>query len=109
MATDEASPLLPIANSPNDTGAKKLSQTAFRIILGCLYANVFLASVDSTMVATLLGKMASDLDSQEHISWVATSYLLSCAAFQPLFGKISDVFGRKPVILFSTVCFFLAA
>lgn len=106
MATDEASPLLPIANSPNDTGAKKLSQTAFRIILGCLYANVFLASVDSTMVATLLGKMASDLDSQEHISWVATSYLLSCAAFQPLFGKISDVFGRKPVILFSTVCFF---
>ena len=105
-AASESSPLLPIADSPNESGAKKLSPTAFRIILGCLYANVFLASVDSTMVATLLGKMASDLDSQEHISWVATSYLLSCAAFQPLFGKISDVFGRKPVILFSTVCFF---
>lgn len=99
---DESSPLLPISNSPK----KKLSTTAFIIILGCLYANVFLAAVDSTMVATLLGKMASDLDSQEYISWVATSYLLSCAAFQPLFGKISDVFGRKPVILFSTICFF---
>lgn len=99
---DESSPLLPVSNQTTKT----LPLSSFRIILACLYANVFLASVDSTMVATLLGKMASDLDSQEHISWVATSYLLSCAAFQPLFGKISDVFGRKPVILFSTVCFF---
>lgn len=102
MTADESSPLLPISNTQRTT----LTPTAFRIVLGCLYANVFLASVDSTMVATLLGKMASDLDSQEHISWVATSYLLSCAAFQPLFGKISDVFGRKPVLLFSTTCFF---
>ncbi|KAG0680581.1 hypothetical protein C6P40_002016 [Pichia californica] len=102
MTADETSPLL--SNTPNSS--KKLSTTAFIIILGCLYANVFLAAVDSTMVATLMGKIASDLDSQEHISWVATAYLLSCAAFQPLFGKISDVFGRKPVIIFSTICFF---
>lgn len=99
---DESSPLIPIS----DDDVLRIPLSTFRIILACLYANVFLASVDSTMVATLLGKMASDLEAQEHISWVATSYLLSCAAFQPLFGKISDVFGRKPVILFSTICFF---
>lgn len=101
MTADENSPLIPVNNSH----LKQLPLSTFRIILGCLYVNVFLAAVDSTMVATLLGKMASDLDAQEHISWVATSYLLSCAAFQPLFGKISDVFGRKPVILFSSICF----
>jgi MFS family permease len=100
---DENSPLIPVSNDD----VKKLPILTFKIILACLYANVFLAAVDSTMVATLLGKIASDLDAQEHISWVATSYLLSCAAFQPLFGKVSDVFGRKPVILFSTICFFI--
>lgn len=100
---NENSPLLPVTS----THTRELSLISFRIILSCLYANVFLGAVDSTMVATLLGKMASDLDAQEQISWVATSYLLSCAAFQPLFGKISDVFGRKPVILFSCFSFFI--
>ncbi|GMM43781.1 glutathione exchanger [Pichia kluyveri] len=95
----ESTPLVPVTT-------KSISHTRFLIILSCLFANVFLGSIDSTMVATLLGKMASDLDSQEHISWVASSYLLSCAAFQPLFGKISDVFGRKPIILICTICFF---
>lgn len=106
MTADETSPLLPVTDTDLNNQVEKISRASFRIVLGCLYANVFLASADSTMVATLLATMATDLDSQEHISWVATSYLLSCAAFQPLFGKISDVFGRKPVILFSTVCFF---
>lgn len=102
MTVAETDPLLPQTRGP-----LPLSRSAFIIVLACLYANVFLASLDSTMVATLLGKMASDLNEQEHISWVATSYLLSCAAFQPLFGKISDVFGRKPILLFSTACFSL--
>lgn len=101
MTFSESTPLLPVPV----TSKPELSRSAFVIILACLYANVFLASVDSTMVATLLGKMASDLGEQEHISWVATSYLLSCAAFQPLFGKVSDIFGRKPILLFSTGCF----
>ncbi|GMM30395.1 Vba2 protein [Martiniozyma asiatica (nom. inval.)] len=100
---EENTPLLPTTQAKQPV----ISKSAFRLILICLYANVFLAAVDSTMVATLLGRISSDLDSQEHISWVASSYLLSCAAFQPLFGKISDVFGRKPVILFSTFCFCL--
>lgn len=100
MTVAETDPLL-----PQTRGQLPLSRSSFIIVLSCLYANVFLASLDSTMVATLLGKMASDLNEQEHISWVATSYLLSCAAFQPLFGKISDIFGRKPILLFSTFCF----
>jgi MFS family permease len=103
-AASESTPLIPVTNQD---AKPRVSPVTFKIILSCLFVNLFLGSVDSTMVATLLGKIASDLDSQEHISWVATSYLLSCAAFQPLFGKISDVFGRKPVILFCTFCFFL--
>lgn len=83
----------------------KLSKVKFTIILTCLFINVFLAALDSTIVATLLSVIASDLDCLPSISWVATSYLLSCAAFQPIFGKFSDIFGRKAVTLFCVIIF----
>lgn len=82
-----------------------ISTAAFQIILLSLFCIVYLSSLDSTMVSTLLSTIASDLHTLPNISWVATSYLLSCAAFQPLFGKISNVFGRKPVILACSVMF----
>ncbi|GMM30394.1 hypothetical protein DAMA08_031390 [Martiniozyma asiatica (nom. inval.)] len=76
-----------------------MSITRFRIIMFCLFSIFFLAAVDGTMVVTLTAQISSDLNSQEHISWVATAYLLSCAAFQPVFGKLSDIFGRKTILL----------
>ncbi|VEU19500.1 DEKNAAC100599 [Brettanomyces naardenensis] len=82
-----------------------MSKASFYITLLCAFSNVFLASMDSTMVATLLEVIASDLEAMDNVSWVATSYLLSCAAFQPLFGKISDVFGRKAVVLVCCLLF----
>lgn len=69
------------------------------LLFVCLFSLCFLSSADSTMVSTLLGQISHDLKAQERISWVATSYLLACATFQPLFGKLSDVFGRKIMIL----------
>jgi len=69
--------------------------TSFYLIMGCLLSSQFLGSMDSTMVVTLLGRISSDLQSQQHISWIATSYLLAGATFQPLFGKLSDVLGRR--------------
>ncbi|GMM33027.1 Vba1 protein [Saccharomycopsis crataegensis] len=92
-------------SSVQEHSFQKLSNTKFAIILSCLFINVFLAALDSTVVATLLSVIASDLDCLPSISWVATSYLLSCAAFQPIFGKFSDIFGRKQVTLFCVLIF----
>lgn len=87
------------------TVGEGMSDTAFYVTLFCAVSNVFLGAMDSTMVATLLEVIASDLEAMENVSWVATSYLLSCAAFQPLFGKISDVFGRRIVVFYCVVFF----
>ncbi|GME82285.1 unnamed protein product [Ambrosiozyma monospora] len=83
----------------------EISQFKVTVIALCLFSNVFLASIDSTMVATLMTVIASDMNSMSNISWVATSYLLSCAAFQPLFGKLSDVFGRKSILTLCSLLF----
>lgn len=90
----ENSPLLGIKSN----GENRIRSN---IIMACLFGSQYIASMDSTMVVTLLNRISSDFDSQQHVSWIATSYLLSCAAFQPLFGKLSDVMGRKVML---TVC-----
>ncbi|KAG7817921.1 hypothetical protein KL928_003820 [Ogataea angusta] len=82
-----------------------ISPSHLRIILCCLFVNVFLSSLDATIVATLLSVISSDLNELTNSSWLATSYLLACAAFQPLFGKISDIFGRRSITIICTVLF----
>lgn len=72
----------------------------------CLDIAAFLAALDATVVSTLLTIIASDFDSLGSMSWLATSYLLSCSALQPIYGKLSDIFGRK--ILLIGCCVFFA-
>lgn len=74
-------------------------------IVFSLLTATFLASLDTTVVTTLLIDIASDLNAVSQVSWIATSYLLSCSAFQPLFGKLSDIFGRKNLLIFCSICF----
>ncbi|CUM62950.1 uncharacterized protein PRCAT00000510001 [Priceomyces carsonii] len=78
----------------------KLYTVVFSIFMGS-----YLAALDTTVVTTLLSIIASDLNAVGSISWIATSYLLSNAAFQPLFGKLSDIFGRKSLLLTSCALF----
>lgn len=62
------------------------------------YFLVFLASLDATILSTLMTDIASDLNAIPYISWIVTAYLLSTSIVQPL-GKLSDIFGRKPSFL----------
>ncbi|KAK9334154.1 hypothetical protein V1520DRAFT_330439 [Lipomyces starkeyi] len=71
-----------------------------------LYVGVFLAAIDGTIVATLLSRIASDFNEFRSVSWIATGYLIAQAAFQPTYGKLSDIFGRKPVLLICNVSLF---
>lgn len=65
----------------------------------------FLAALDATVVTTLLTIIASELKAVKNISWIATSYLLSSSAFQPIFGKLSDIFGRKFILIGCSLMF----
>ncbi|KAF0492849.1 MFS general substrate transporter [Gigaspora margarita] len=74
--------------------------------LGCA---VFLAALDQTIVATALPKIVSDFNGLDQIAWVATSYLLTMTSFQPIYGKLSDIFGRKATFLFAIAIFELGS
>ncbi|KAG5357193.1 Vacuolar membrane amino acid uptake transporter fnx2 [Yarrowia sp. C11] len=75
------------------------------LTLIALYTGVFLSALDATIVTSIYATIASDLNELSRISWIATGYLVSCAAFQPLYGRLSDIFGRKAMLLVSSACF----
>ncbi len=77
------------------------------VIIGLLLA-MFLAVLDQTVVGTALYTIVRDLDPVHgltHLSWVITSYLLTSTASQPLYGKISDLYGRKKIFMISILLF----
>lgn len=66
---------------------------------------IFLSAADQTIIVSCYGKIGSDLKSLENTSWVATAYFLTLSSFQPLYGKMSDIFGRKSCLLFGYAVF----
>ena len=68
---------------------------------------MFLAALDQTIVSTALPTIVGDLGGLDHLSWVVTSYLLATTASTPLYGKLGDMYGRKPVFL-AAILIFLA-
>ncbi|KAG6198313.1 hypothetical protein E4U10_007024 [Claviceps purpurea] len=75
------------------------------LIMGTTWIGVFLGAVDSTIIATLSAPIASEFKSLRLLSWLATAYLISNAACQPISGRLTDIFGRGPGLVFSNVVF----
>src|SRR3954464_4611194 len=74
-------------------------------IFAALMLGMFLAALDQTIVSTALPTIVGDLGGLTHLSWVVTSYLLASTASTPLYGKLGDMLGRKPVFLFAVLVF----
>jgi EmrB/QacA subfamily drug resistance transporter len=68
------------------------------IIIGVLVA-MLLAALDQTIVATAMPTIGAQLGDFEQLPWVVTSYLLAATAVTPLYGKLSDILGRRPTLL----------
>ena len=79
------------------------------IILGGLMLGMLLAALDQTIVATALPTIVGDLGGLNHLSWVVTSYLVASTVTTPLYGKISDLYGRKKVFQFAIVVFLIGS
>ena len=78
------------------------------VILAGLLLAFFLGALDQTSIATALPAIAGDLDGAEHLSWVFAGYLLTSTAATPIYGKLSDLYGRK-LLLQAAFVIFLAA
>ncbi|TCD64545.1 hypothetical protein EIP91_003983 [Steccherinum ochraceum] len=76
------------------------------IVFAGLMCCIFLAALDQTIVATALPTIVAKLGGGKDYSWVGSAYLLAAAALAPLYGKLSDLIGRKP-ILYTCIAIFL--
>jgi EmrB/QacA subfamily drug resistance transporter len=76
------------------------------IVLGIMLA-MFLGALDQTIVATALPTIGRHFGNLDDLSWVVTAYLLTGTASTPLYGKLSDIYGRRGVML-TAICIFMA-
>ncbi|KAG0349030.1 hypothetical protein BG004_002558 [Podila humilis] len=79
------------------------------IVFTGLMLAIFLASLDQTIVSVCTPAIANQFKSLSEIPWVGTSYLLTSTCFQPLYGRFSDIFGRKPTFLFAITVFLVGS
>jgi len=78
------------------------------IIIGVLVA-MFLAALDQTIVATAMPTIGAQLGDFEQLPWVVTSYLLAATAVTPLYGKLSDILGRRTALLIGIGVFMIGS
>ncbi len=78
-------------------------------VLSSLMLVLFLAALDSAIVATALPTIVGELGGLAHLSWVVTAYLLAQTIATPLYGKLGDLYGRKRVLQIATVIFLVGS
>ncbi|MBC7631481.1 MDR family MFS transporter [Aeromicrobium sp.] len=90
-------------------GPTYLSHRQILVILGGLMTGMFLAALDQSIVGTALPRITSDLQGLDKLSWVVTAYLLTSTAATPLWGKISDLYGRRLIFQAAIVTFLVGS
>ena len=79
--------------------------TERRIALGAVLIVLFLSALDQTIVATAMPRIIAELRGLDRIAWVSTAYLLSSTVVVPIYGKLGDIYGRRPVLVFGVLVF----
>ncbi|MEI6362924.1 MAG: MDR family MFS transporter [Actinomycetes bacterium] len=79
------------------------------LTMAALMLTMFLAALDQTIVSTALPRITSDLNGLGQLSWVVTAYLLASTASTPIWGKISDLYGRKIMLQAAIVIFLVGS
>src|SRR4051794_4095508 len=95
--------------TPPAAGPPRSRPERFRLIFGALLLVLLLASLDQTIVSTALPTIVGDLGGLQHLSWVVTAYLLASTIVGPLYGKLGDLYGRKPLLQAAIVIFLIGS
>lgn len=80
-----------------------------RSVYLALMAVLGLGALDQSIVATALPRIVGDLGGMNHLSWVVTAYVLASTATMPLYGKLADQYGRRPMIFTALATFLLGS
>lgn len=89
--------------------SKTLDHRTKMIILFGVLLGLFLSALDQTIVGTAMPRIVSELNGLNLYSWVTTAYLLANTALVPIYGKLSDLYGRKPILMFGIVVFLIGS
>ena len=85
------------------------SQRQILVAFGAIMLATLLRALDQTIVATALPEIADDLHGFDDLSWVVTAYLLSTTVTVPLYGKLSDLYGRRRLFVVSITIFLVGS
>jgi len=96
-------------SNKNNVAPKTLTHKEIMFVLSGLMVGMLLAALDQTIVSTALKSIVEDFDGLTHYTWVVTAYLLTSTASTPLYGKISDLYGRRPVFQFAIITFLIGS
>src|SRR2546422_603063 len=94
--------------SPNSAPVLVDPRTRTQIVVAVMLG-LFLAALDQTVVGTALPRIVTDLHGNDIYTWAFTAYLLTATISGPIYGKLSDLFGRRPVLLFAVAVFLIGS
>jgi EmrB/QacA subfamily drug resistance transporter len=98
-----------MAAEPQALEGRVFSHREVLSILSGILLGMMLAALDQNIVATALPAIAGELHGLEHLSWIVAGYLLTSTASTPIYGKLSDLYGRRPLLQFAIVVFVVAS
>ena len=108
-AAEEISPIptevIDLADAPPLAPPAPLDKREVRTILMSLLLTMFLAALEQTIVATVLPTLGRQFGDVTNLSWVITAYLLASTAVAPVFGTLSDIYGRRAMVVISLSLF----
>jgi EmrB/QacA subfamily drug resistance transporter len=104
--SQQSSPATPVRV---DRAPVELAHPARMRVLYAVMIGVFLAALDQTVVGTALPRIITDLGGNDLYTWAFTAYLLTSTISGPLYGKLSDLFGRRPIFLFGIGIFMVGS
>ncbi|MCC4909293.1 MDR family MFS transporter [Microbacterium sp. cx-59] len=86
-----------------------MTHRAILLVIFGLMAGMFLSALDQTIVGTSIRTIGDDLDGLSLQAWVTTAYLIVSTISTPIYGKLSDIFGRRPLFLFAIIVFIVGS
>jgi EmrB/QacA subfamily drug resistance transporter len=95
--------------TPHDVPSRSLDRATIQAIVAGIMLAMFLSALEQTIVAPALPAIGASLGGVDDLSWVVTAYLLAATATTPLFGKLSDIYGRRTMLLSAISIFILGS
>jgi EmrB/QacA subfamily drug resistance transporter len=90
-------------------GRPRFTHQQILTVLSGILLCIFLAAIDQTVVIPAVPAIAADLNGFGHLAWIVSAYLLTSTAMTPIYGKLSDIYGRRKLLLVALAVFALAS